>query len=113
MRRPHIKSADSYNLDIWIAGDHATAIEVCAEFCAAGGLCVHVMPCTYVHKDGIEAGVKVGLINYPRFPEDEMALWTKARELGKRLLVRLGQESFSITDAAETVWFSWREADLA
>ena len=105
------KHAPSFPVSIFIAGDPGEARRICRQFCDEEGLCVTVTPTTYVYTGGEEAGVIVGLINYPRFSAGPRAIETKARSLGMLLKAELGQESFSIQTPTETTWFSWREAD--
>jgi ferredoxin len=103
--------ARSCPVSIFIAGDAAQALETCRDYCDDVGYCVTVTPTTYVYRDGQEAGVVVGLINYPRFPADLVHIEEKAIDLGMRLRDDLGQESFSVQTPATTTWFSWRAAD--
>ena len=59
--------------------------------------------------EGEEAGVRVGLINYPRFPTTFEALQQTAFDLANMLKSRLCQHSYSIVGPAETNWHSDRE----
>lgn len=105
------KSASSYTHRVWIAGDYHDAVRACREFTEAG-LCVAVQPADYVYTYGMETGVCVTLINYPRFPAPQREMQDKAVALGKHLMDRLSQGSFSVEGPNETFWFSRREADL-
>lgn len=100
----------SWPVSIFIAGDHARALEVCREHCDEVGLCVTVAPTTYIYTGGQEAGVVVGLINYPRFPDEPARIEAKAIELGMILREALGQQSFSVQTPSETIYVSHREA---
>lgn len=102
--------ARTIRFDIYMAGDLAQAKQVCREYCFEVGLCVHVEPVDFIYTGGEEAGFKVGIINYPRFPAAESALRDTATALAKRLMERLCQHSFSIVGPAETEWFSRRPA---
>lgn len=102
--------APTIRFDIYMAGDLAQAKQVCREYCFDAGLCVHVEPVDFIYTGGEEAGFKVGIINYPRFPATESALRDTATVLAKRLMERLCQHSFSIVGPAETEWFSRRPA---
>ena len=95
--------------DIFIAGDLAQAKQTCREFCLIHGECVTVEPVTFIYTGGEECGVRVGLINYPRFPRDAATLNDVARRLAQMLLHRLFQHSYSIVGSAETVWFSLKD----
>lgn len=96
--------------DIFIAGDIEQAKQACREFCFDIGLCVTVEPVAYIYTGGEEAGVRVGLINYPRFPTDAETLATRAKELADKLMIRLCQHSYSIAGPDATEWFSRRPA---
>lgn len=105
-----MQTALTIRFDIFIAGDLAQAKQVCREFCFEIGLCVTVEPLDYIYTGGEEAGVRVSLINYPRFPTTEHELEGKASALANRLMERLCQHSYSIVGPRETVWFSRRPA---
>jgi hypothetical protein len=92
---------------IFIAGDYADAVRCCRNFCDEG-LCVTIESTTYVYTRGAEAGVRVGLINYPRFPSTQEQLTDKALRLSDELRQALFQSSYSIMTPAETIWRSWR-----
>lgn len=94
---------------IWIAGSRADAIRACREFCRDTPLCVTVTPTSYVYTGGLQEGVCVRLINYPRFPSSVSDLEIKAERLAEFLLIHLCQESYSIEYPVETHWVSYRE----
>lgn len=103
-----VVSSASARVDVFIAGDITQAMQVCREWCMEVGACVTVEPVSYIYTGGEEAGVRVGFINYPRFPSDEASLMSRALDLGHRLMGRLCQHSFSIVGPSETVWHSRR-----
>lgn len=105
---PTEKACASYPVSIFIAGDEKLARIVCREFCDKEGLCVTVTPTSYVYTGGEEAGVIVGLINYPRFPAAPGMIFATAKALAEELCQKLGQESFSIQTPDATFWTSWR-----
>ena len=92
-----------------MAGDIEQAKQVCREYCFDVGLCVHVEPISFIYTGGEEAGFKVGLLNYPRFPSSVVDLISKARFLSELLMVRLCQHSYSIAGPEETIWISRRK----
>lgn len=102
------KCVATFTATIFLAGDLAQATQVCREFCMTG-LCVTVEPVAYVYTGGEEAGVRVGLVNYPRFPADPVEIISKARTLADILRVRLCQHSWLIVTPSETIWNSTRE----
>jgi hypothetical protein len=100
--------SQTIRFDIFIAGDLNQAKQTCRSECFSRGLCVTVEPVTYIYTGGEEQGVRVGLINYPRFPSDFEALQRRARELAHQLMHDLYQHSYSIVGPEETEWFSRR-----
>jgi hypothetical protein len=94
---------------IYVAGAGADAERVCREYCMEVGLCVTVTPTQYIYTGGQEAGVIVGLINYPRFPLLPGAIEQHAEALGMRLMVALCQLSFTVETPTRTRWFSRRQ----
>jgi hypothetical protein len=102
------ETCHTIRFDIFIAGDIEQAKQVCRQYCFEIGLCVTVEPVTYIYTGGEEAGIRVGLINYPRFPTTKEALGEKAAVLGMELMSRLHQHSFSIVGPDETTWYSRR-----
>ena len=100
---------ETIRFDIFMAGDLGRAKQVCREYCFSQGLCVTIEPADYIYTGGEEAGIRVGLINYPRFPSTEAELLEKAKTLAYRLMCHLCQLSYSIVGPRETIWFSRRE----
>lgn len=101
-------TAPTLRFDIFIAGDLANAKQVCREFCFAKGLCVTVEPVAYIYTGGEEAGVRVGLINYPRFPSTAEAIRQTAHDLADALMSRLCQHSYSLVGPDVTAFYSRR-----
>jgi hypothetical protein len=105
-----ITTANTVEIKIYIAGDPAIARTICRQYCMDVGLCVTVEDVDYIYTGGAEIGVRVGLINYPRFPASTDDIMMKARELANLLMVGLCQHSYSIVGPTETEWFSRRPA---
>lgn len=105
-----METCPTIRFDIFIAGDLAQAKQVCREFCFEKGFCVTVEPVVYIYTGGEEAGVRVGVINYPRFPAEAKTLRDIAVELADKLVEKLCQHSYSIAGPDETEWFSRRPA---
>lgn len=99
----------TYRVEIFMAGDIAEAKRTCRSYCFAVGLCVTIEPLDYIYTGGEEAGFRIGLINYPRFPAEPEEIWRKALELAELLRRDLGQHSFSVVDPVKTFWSSRRE----
>lgn len=102
-------SVPTFWAHIYIAGDIAHARQACREYCLAVGLCVTIEPLEFIYTGGEEAGIRVGLINYPRFPSDPPQIKEKATALAGLLKTRLCQHSYSIVTPDETVWHSTRD----
>lgn len=99
----------SYSVQIFIAGDIAKATELCRAHCDEVGLCVTVTPTTYVYTGGEEDGVIVGLINYPRFPVEQVGLiYATAEALAEELCLKMGQQSYTIQTPDAAFWTSYR-----
>lgn len=99
--------APTFRADIHIAGSRAAATDACREFCLRG-LCVTVAEDNFVYTGGMEAGVRIGLINYPRFPKAPEEIFQVASELARFLIGRLRQQSCCVVGDDKTVWLSRR-----
>ena len=62
----------------------------------------------FIYTGGLETGIRVGLINYPRFPTDPLELRARTLDLARHLRTELCQHSFSIVMPDETIWDSLR-----
>lgn len=96
------------NIAIWMAGDYELAKQVCREYCTEIGWCVSIEPVCYIYTGGEEAGFRIGVINYPRFPTEHGELRRKAEKLAERLMIRLCQQSYSVSCFEKTTWHSRR-----
>lgn len=101
-------TAPSYPVSIFIAGDYDRARQIVREFCMNEGACVTVTPTSYIYTGGEEAGVILGLINYPRFPAEPAGILAKAQRLASDLMNGLCQQSYTIQTPTETLWYSRR-----
>jgi hypothetical protein len=99
----HIKTAESYTVRIWIAGDYDDARRAIKEFCAVGA-CFAVQEAEYIYTGGAESGVCVTRINYPRFPISRHAILNQCKQLADLLMERLHQDSYSIDAPDVTIW---------
>lgn len=94
---------------LYLAGDIATAKQVCREECMREGLCVTVEPCEYIYTGGQETGYCVGLINYPRFPSDAEKITARAKLLAELLMTRTCQWSALVMTPERTEWLTKRK----
>lgn len=100
----------TYTAQIYIGGDYAQAKRACQRYCMDIGLCVTVEPVDYIYTGGCEAGVRVGLINYARFPAEPADIFARALDLARVLRVELAQHSFSIVATDKTIFETVRAA---
>lgn len=101
-----MKTATTYQVTIYIAGDVATIRQVAREFCYERGDCVTITPTSFIYTGGEEEGAAIGLVNYPRFPSSTFQLWSRAEELAQLLLPRCNQRSCSLVGTDETKYIS-------
>ena len=81
-------------------------------YCNTKGFCVTMTQTEFIYTSGIEPGVIVGLIQYPRFPMPEAELEIRAVEIATKLMLKLGQTRVSIVFTDETITLE-REKELA
>lgn len=110
--KPKIVEAKSYPVSLFIGGDYDKAVKSTREYCDKYPWCFTVTKTKYVYTGGEEDGLIIGLINYPRIQWPPHVIRQHAIELGKKLIVDLDQQSFSVQDPHETVWYSWRPGDI-
>jgi len=103
------KTAATFNVEIHMAGDIASAGQYIQRYAAETGMCVTLTAQSFIYTGGREEGFKVGFINYARFPKDQADIVALAIDLSDCLLVHLGQHSYSIVTPVETIWYSRRE----
>ena len=110
MKHFKLKVAPTFTADIYVAGDIALARQICQEFCLSG-LCVTISETEFVYTGGRETGVRVGFINYPRFPSNPDEITRLACDLAERLVVGMHQGSASVVTSTDTIFISRREGD--
>lgn len=98
----------TYTADIWIGGNVFDAEGICRAYCDEVGFCVSVTPTSFQYTRGTTSGVRVGLINYARFPASPEAIFAHAETLANLLITRLEQDSASIVASDRTVFLSRR-----
>ena len=103
-----IRRVPTFTADIYMAGDLDTARAALRQYCLDVGLCVTLTATDFVYTGGMETGIRVGLINYPRFPRTPAEIRARAADLANHLRTALCQHSFSIVMPDETVWDSLR-----
>jgi hypothetical protein len=103
-----MKTAETFEVKIYIAGDIDTAKNVAQRYCTDIGLCVTVAPLDYIYSGGREAGMVIGFINYPRYPDSVDGIEAKAVGLADLLLDILSQWSYTIVMPENTIYKSIR-----
>lgn len=95
-----VEEVDTFWADIYVglkdtrSGEiysHEKAKQLCQAFCDGIGLCVSVMSCEFIYSGGREPGLRIGLINYTRFPDTPDSITSKAVSLAKRMAMALNQ----------------------
>ncbi|NEV75617.1 hypothetical protein DYI24_00805 [Rhodopseudomonas sp. BR0C11] len=100
----------TFTAQIYMAGDINQAKMICRKYCYDVGLCVTVEPIDFIYTGGEEAGFRVGLINYPRFPSEPSDILSRAIDLARTLRDELSQHSFSVVTPTETIWDTRRDS---
>jgi len=77
--------------------------KICQQFCNDVSYCVTVESCTYLYFKGRERGARIGLINYPRFPELPFQTRIYAIQLAERLHTAFKQQKVTIVMPTETL----------
>ncbi len=84
-------------------GSLRKARKICQGFVDGISLCVTLSPIEFIYYHGRERGVKIGLINYPRFPEKSFQIKIYAQSLAETLMIAFNQYKVSIVMPTETV----------
>lgn len=110
--KQHSQYCPSWPVTIFIAGNPLIAKDVCQDYCDRVGLCVTLETCTYIYTNGHEAGMRIGLINYARFPSYHDVIEDHAKKIADLLLVALDQQSYTIQTPRTSTWVSIRPENL-
>lgn len=100
--------AETYTVDIFVAGVLADAKRICQAHCLDVGLCVTISPTDFIYTGGSERGVRIGLVNYPRFPKPQDEVWGQAELLACKLIEGLYQHSALLVASDHTLWITRR-----
>jgi len=79
--------------------------------CFKDYFCVSVTPTEFVYKGGFEAGVSIGIINYPRNPLPQITLRNKTLALAEKLMRHFKQERLSIVFQDETIMLERKQTE--
>jgi hypothetical protein len=105
-----IRSEPTRRIDLFIAGDINTARQTCRRFCLTG-FCVTITPTEFIYTYGAEQGVRIGIINYPKFSLSWDELWLKAEALSSVLLDDLCQGALCMVGDEKTIWVTRHTQD--
>jgi hypothetical protein len=94
----------THTITIFIAGDIGVARYALRRFAYEYGACFTITPTEFVYTGGEEAGVAIGLVNYPRFPSTVEWLWDRAERLAKVLMPVMNQRTCLLVGTDETRW---------
>lgn len=100
---------DSFSVTVYIAGDATDAVASLRRQCLEDGLCVTVTLTRFIYTGGVEDGVAVGFVNYPRFPKTPEEITTRAIAVANILIVDMCQLSALVVTPNQTVWLSRRD----
>lgn len=103
------KNCKTYWVKIYMSGPIEAAKQVCRASCLKEGLCVTIESTHFIYTGGEESGFVVGLINYPRFPKEDVEIFARAKSLALELLEATFQHSVLIMTPTETEWITKRE----
>jgi hypothetical protein len=81
----------------------AMAAAICQNYCDKYGMAFTIEPTRFIYKGGNENGVKVGLINYPRFPKRHNEIKNIALEIAAELKEHFKQHRVSIVCSDVTI----------
>lgn len=81
------------------------ARSICSNYCKDHPLGVTVTPTEFIYVNGMEDGVIIGLINYPRFPSSKEEVKEHAERLGEIMAKKFKQHRFSIQDTEKTTTY--------
>ena len=98
----------TFSVTIYVAGDVPTARESLRRQCFEDGLCVTLTPSEFIYTAGMESGVAVGLVNYPRFPSTPEQIEARAIVVAQQLMVDLYQWSALVVTPTRTIWLNNR-----
>jgi hypothetical protein len=95
-------------ITLYLSGPIEVAKQTLRAECLREGLCVTIEPTAFIYTGGEEAGYRVGLLNYPRFPTTPQALEARAESVALALLEATHQHSALMVGQTVTRWFTKR-----
>lgn len=109
-----MKSVNTFTANIYLGLRHGYSEKISSvdevrtwlqNYCNEQKLGVTLTPTEFIYVDGNEPGVIVGLINYPRFPENRNTIKYVAMIIAQGLMRLCHQERVSVVFPDETIMF--------
>lgn len=106
-----MKTAESetFAISLYLSGPIEAAKQILRAECLREGLCVTIEPTQFIYTGGEEAGYRVGLLNYPRFPTTLAALRERSEAILHLLLEGTHQHSGLLVAPDTSLWLTKRE----
>jgi hypothetical protein len=105
-------SVPSFNVIVYLAGDFETARTSLRKQFMENGLCVTLTRTSFIYTAGVEEGIAVGFVNYPRFPKSHEEILERAKSVALKLMDDLCQWSALVVSPEETIWLNQRPEEL-
>ena len=102
--------ASTYEITLYLSGPVEVAKQALRAECLREGLCITIEPTMFIYTGGEEAGYRVGMLNYPRFPATAEELNDRAETIALVLLGATHQNSALIVTPSLSYWITKREA---
>jgi len=108
----NIKITKSFNIQIWCGlkegynGKTHKIQEVkklLQQFVDKESFCVSVTKTDFIYKNGIESGVMIGIISYPRFKRTEANLLSLANKIATQMILKFKQNRVTITTPKQSI----------
>ena len=100
------KDIETFYVWLYVAGNYNTVEMACREAAFPSGMCVTIEDVKYIFGGGSEDGCRIGIIQYPPFPEEKEVLIDKLVNLGKDIIEKNFQFSFTIVTPTTTTFYS-------
>lgn len=105
-----VAECEAWRIEIYVSGRYDDILR-CLQQQAIRGACYSIQPTDYVFTYGAEAGAKITLINYARFPQQIDVAEKDALKLAECLILHTGMGSASVVTPT-TSYFISRRGDI-
>jgi len=109
-----LKVVDTFTATIYVGAKehHANIVhtyeeakEILQEYCDVNPRCFTLKQVEYIYTDGNEIGFEIGMINYPRFPDDRHHIICIAMKVAEIFKEKFKQYKVTIVFSDETYMF--------